>query len=236
MGIYDNSGIVQDIISGFNPDVDSGSTPEDIWDNGGLYPFQAAAVSLELLSDNAADAAAGTGARSVIIFGLDANYAEQNEIVVPNGVAAVALTKQYLRINCVQVLTSGSNFTNVGTLTLRVPGPGATLAKILPNAGSTQMAIYTVPAGKKAYITALNTTITKGSGTDSGRVAIFIRPFGLSWYTGIQVAVNEAGPAGILAPPAWVPIPAKTDIRATAISVNATNLELIAAFQMAIQS
>lgn len=61
---------------GNNPDVDSGTVPEDIWAGGGAYPWMTGATALEIVSSSANDAAAGTGARTVTINGLDINYAE----------------------------------------------------------------------------------------------------------------------------------------------------------------
>lgn len=132
---------------GYNLDVDSGTVPEDIWDGGGVYAgFLAAAVSMEVLSSDANDAAAGTGMRTVRIFGLDANFNSQQEDVTLNGVTPVALANQYIRIFRAQGLTAGSGLVNAGTITIRVPGPGATLAVITAGEGQTLMALYTTPA------------------------------------------------------------------------------------------
>lgn len=60
---------------GNNPDVDTGAA-EEIWTAGGIYPFMTAATSLEIVSSSAADDSAGTGARTVLVNGLDAAYAE----------------------------------------------------------------------------------------------------------------------------------------------------------------
>jgi hypothetical protein len=61
---------------GNNPDLDTATLPEDIWSGGGQYPWMTGATALEVVSDSANDAAAGTGARTVTINGLDINYAE----------------------------------------------------------------------------------------------------------------------------------------------------------------
>ena len=80
----------QQLKFGKNPDV--GNTEETIWDAGGLYSWQSAAESLEILSSEVADAAAGTGARTVTVKGLDSNYELLSETVTLNdGFYAVAL-------------------------------------------------------------------------------------------------------------------------------------------------
>lgn len=60
---------------GNNPDVDTAAA-EEVWAAGGLYPWLTGATALEIVSDSANDASAGTGAHTVVINGLDINYAE----------------------------------------------------------------------------------------------------------------------------------------------------------------
>lgn len=60
---------------GNNPDVDTAG-PEDVWSGGGLYPWMTTATALEIVSDSASDTSAGTGARTVLVNGLDANFVE----------------------------------------------------------------------------------------------------------------------------------------------------------------
>ncbi len=57
---------------GFNPDVDE--ILETIWAEGGLYSYLSAATVLKVSSSSTNDTSAGTGARTVELFGLDANY------------------------------------------------------------------------------------------------------------------------------------------------------------------
>jgi hypothetical protein len=132
---------------GNNPDVDSGTVPEDIWTGGGLYPFLTAATSLELVSSSASDAAAGVGARTILVSGLDADYVEQSDTVTLNGITAVALPRQYFRINQIMVASAGTSETNVGTITLRNASAGATRGLIPASGGISRQAVYTVPAG-----------------------------------------------------------------------------------------
>lgn len=138
---------------GHNPDVDTGSVPEDIWESGGLYPFQATAQLLEIVSTSAADTAAGTGMRSVTVEGLDASYNEISETVTLNGVGVVPLVRRFLRINNCTGAAVGSGGTNVGVVTLRVAGGGATQAIIDTGDSRAQQAIFTVPNGKTAFLT-----------------------------------------------------------------------------------
>ena len=82
---------------GYNAVV--GATKETIWEQSGLYAYPASATVMTLSSSSANDTAAGTGARTVEVFGLDADYNEINEVVTLNGQTAVNTTKSYFRIN-----------------------------------------------------------------------------------------------------------------------------------------
>ena len=57
---------------GSNPDV--GTTMEDIWQTGGVYTWLQSAVTLEAISDSADDIITGSGARKVIVQGLDPDF------------------------------------------------------------------------------------------------------------------------------------------------------------------
>lgn len=48
---------------GYNPDV--ATSFETVWDVGGTYPYLSAATTLDVVSDDAADAAAGTARTSI---------------------------------------------------------------------------------------------------------------------------------------------------------------------------
>ena len=75
------------------------------------YVYPASATVMKISSSDANDASAGTGAQTVNIFGLDANYAEISETVSLNGQTAVNTIGSYLRINQLVVLTAGSGGT-----------------------------------------------------------------------------------------------------------------------------
>ena len=83
---------------GNNPDISVG-VAEDVWSGGGDYPFLTVATSLELLSSNVNDTSAGTGAQTVRVDGLDANYVEISQTVTLNGTTPVVLVTPLFRIN-----------------------------------------------------------------------------------------------------------------------------------------
>ena len=57
-----------------------------------------AATVLKVSSSSTADDEGSTGAETVELFGLDADYNEINETVTLDGQTAVNTTKEYLRI------------------------------------------------------------------------------------------------------------------------------------------
>ena len=149
---------------GFNPSIDIATVPEDVWTGGGIYPWMTAATSLEIVSTSAADTAAGTGARSVLITGLDINYVAVTQTVVLNGTTAVALATQLFRVNSMLVLSAGTGTTNAGTINLRDSGGGTVRSIIGVGVGLTQQSPFTVPAGFTLQVVSIYNSIT-GTGT-----------------------------------------------------------------------
>jgi hypothetical protein len=58
----------------------------------GDLSYAAAALQMTVSSSSASDTSAGTGARTVLITGLNANYAVISESVTMNGQTAVTTT------------------------------------------------------------------------------------------------------------------------------------------------
>jgi len=137
-----------------------GTSVETVWAEGGTYAYPASATVMKISSSSADDAAAGTGARTVAIFGLDASYNEINETVTLDGQTAVNTTNSFLRIFRMYVVTAGSGATAAGTIyagtgTVTSGVPATIYGVIALNANQTQMAFWTVPAGYTLYLTGL---------------------------------------------------------------------------------
>lgn len=130
-------------IYGYQPSVAQTFIP--IWENATDYTFPVSAQYMNLTGTDADTA-------KVLISGLDANYAQISETVTLNGTNAVQTTKQYLRINGMQV-TSGNP---AGAVTLTNLAGNTTYAKINSGVGRTQAAIYTVPAGYTFFLERVN--------------------------------------------------------------------------------
>jgi hypothetical protein len=140
---------------GINGDV--GTSVETVWAQGGTYVYPASATVMKISSSSADDAAAGTGARTISIAGLDANYNEISETVILNGQTEVNTVNSYLRISRMFVVTAGSGATAAGTIyagtgTVTSGVPAVIYGMIALNANQTQMAFWTVPAGYTLYL------------------------------------------------------------------------------------
>jgi hypothetical protein len=115
-----------------------------VWENATAYTYPVSAMTM-YLAGSVGDTA------SIVINGLDANYAQISETLVLNGTTQVATVNQYLRINSMQV-SVGSSTNPSGAVVLTNSGASVTYAKINAGVGRTQSAIYTVPAGYTFYL------------------------------------------------------------------------------------
>lgn len=215
---------------GNNPDVDQGSLPEDIWTVGGVYPFPTAATSFEVVSTQAADSAAGIGARTIRISGLDANYDEVSEIVTMNGTTPVAVVTQFFRINNVLMLTVGSNEVNVGIINVnRSPG-GLTQAQIPVGLGVSRQAIFTVPAGYTLVINSTLFAITRAGGVDKTvTIANFFRtPVG-AFRLPFEISISQSFPYRHDGEPG-IPIAEKTDVGFRAVESSVSDVSVTVGF------
>jgi len=156
----------------------TGSVPVDMWEGAAAYPFMTAATSLELVSDNANDSAAGTGGRSVLVSGLNASFAQISETVIPNGTTAVALTQQFYRINSLILTSAGSGKVNAGQIVIRDAGAGTTRAIMTAGIGISRQAVYTVPAGYTLLLENVEMQINSSSGGGLSRGADCVLYFG----------------------------------------------------------
>lgn len=161
---------------GFNDAV--GTAEETIWDEGGVYVYPSSAEQLTVSSSDVNDTSAGTGARTVQVFGLDGDYAEVDEIVTLNGQTAVTTVNSYLRVFRMAVLTAGSGGINAGVIycgTGTVTGgvPDTVYARITEGEGQTLMAVYTVPAGKTGLLYVFNiSSFSSGNSFVTARLKI----------------------------------------------------------------
>lgn len=126
---------------------------ETVWGPSSSYVQLTTAVAMELVSSSANDTAAGTGARTVQVIGLDGSYVPFTETVTLNGTTPVALANtSAIAINALKVLTAGSGGINAGTIDCRAVS-GSAIKRQIPTptvtfrgGGQDSDFIYTIPA------------------------------------------------------------------------------------------
>lgn len=214
-------------IAGYNADSDTG---DDIWDGSAAYPFPAAAAATTIVSASADDTAAGdggTGARTVLVEGLDANRRFLSEVVSLNGATPVTLAGQYLRINHVVVATAGSGGANAGII--HVKHAATVLAHLVAAANMSSMAIYTLPAGSRGYLLGWRAT-----SAGNAILALQVRPPGGLWYTVDTLCLLAAGKSGQAFANEILPsFDGGSDFRVRAI-LGADSMSVAAGFELAI--
>ena len=138
---------------GFNSDV--GTSYETVSYIGALMHYPAAALTLRVRSNDVDDDGdpADTGARTLWLQGLDANYAIQNETITMDGTTAVATSKAYIRLLKMKVVTAGTSLANEGTITCYDNTNTFPIMAISPLTNESHSASYTVPAGQTFYMT-----------------------------------------------------------------------------------
>jgi len=144
---------------------------------GGVYqtPQPANATTLRVKAGDVVDTAAGDGAREITIQGLDATGALVSDVLATAGTSASAVsTNSYIRLFRAWVSASGTYAsTSAGSHDSAIVienGAGGTDwltigATGFPK-GQSEVAVYSVPLGKTAYITDIKLTVDSGKTVD----------------------------------------------------------------------
>lgn len=177
-GIIPNHKVIKKF--GSNPAV--GTTPVPIWDAGdNPYPYLDSATILYAASTSANDTLTGTGARTIVVEGLDENWDECQCQVDLDGQTPVQLPGgPHIRVYRAYTETAGSGgyndgdiYIGYGTFTNGVPD--VVLAKITIGTNQTLMAMYSVPLGHTAFL--YEYFVTSGKGREV-QIDSMVRRFG----------------------------------------------------------
>lgn len=179
---------------GRNADVDTAAN-EDIWDGGGVWVAPTQDRLHNIASTDANDAAAGTGARTVEVFGLTAGVIT-SETVTLNGVSNVATTNAYGIIYRMIVRTAGSGGVNAGTITATAQTDATVTAQINVGLNQTLMAIYQIPTGKTGYIYRWYGDMNRNVTTGAADLRLLIKPDGEVFQTKRFNGLLNAGSSG----------------------------------------
>jgi hypothetical protein len=147
---------------GRNPNV--GNVPETIWMHGGIYQYLDVGSDSTVYAYSASsdDGPGNDGAHTITVQGLDNDFNLIEETITVNGAASTA---SFLRVYRAFVATAGVLTANDGNVLISTAasGGGTVLADIgvigsgtTTGLGQTQLALYTIPAGKTGYLTTWN--------------------------------------------------------------------------------
>ena len=203
-------------INKFGSVVDAASdTDTDVWDGGGIYTFPDGTADMTKVSQTA-DQVAARGA-TVVVSGLDVNYVEVEQEVTldaSNTTTAVTLATPLMRVNRMWVKDA-----IVLTSTVRLHNTAETVdyADLQLDHNQTLHAIYTVPAGKTAYITSVEADHVPVTGKDPRSVHFHLTTRrnheSGGWRAVESFGVLQDGATFTRHFAPYVVLPQKTDIR-----------------------
>jgi len=150
MGMVEGFSVIDKF--GFNSAITTTTDPEDVWEGGGVYTYDAfgTAPIVSLASSSGADT------QDISILGLDITGALVSQTITLAGTARQALTTPLWRVFRMQnessVSISGTVFCYTGTGTVPSVGDSEVRAVIDNGNNQTQMALYTVPLGYVGFL------------------------------------------------------------------------------------
>jgi len=158
---------------GFNADI--GTTEEVLWSRGNTpFPYPTVAQICSVFSDDNDDASTDTGARTIQIYGLDTNYADQNETLTLNGTTRVLTANSYVRIFRGIVRSAGTSGYNEGTISIKA-ATDSVICEVAAEQNQTLLSLWTVPANHTAYITNIWST---SANSKNVYLYLYVRPYG----------------------------------------------------------
>jgi hypothetical protein len=190
---------------------DNVATLSTVWDGQSIYSYPTSAAAVTIESDAATN---GDDGAVIEVQGLDSDYNVVIQDITISGSTGTGTT-DLIRIFRARVKNAAiGSTTNNGDIDIDIGG--VLKAKILEDKGQTLMAVYTVPAGKTAYL--LNLSLSVDKNTDV--------IFKLMAQTHNDGAINIKGQFGTFGSPIDhnYPVPLKfeekTDIEVRAVAGN----------------
>jgi len=183
---------------------------------------------------NAADDAAGAGARTILCTGLDDNFNPVTAtLTTAGGSASSSSTSSFRRLLTATVMTTGTDHTaNTGDIVIESTG-GTALGTIPAGLGKLQNAAYCVKAGYTAYLRRIITQIDSGKGATTRAIIADATqtsaPFGKVFAPGRIIGLQ--GNQELLFQ-TLTAIPEKHDFWFEAIASGASATEVVVAFDL----
>ena len=216
---------------GENPDIDTGTIPEDIWEYGGEYIYDAdgTAPIVSLVSDDASDT------EEIVVQGLDIDGNLVTQSIILTGTTRVALTTPLWRVfrmfNNGSVAIAGTVYCY--TSTGNTPAPSEVRAIISGSNNQTLMAIYTIPKGKVGFLVRGELGCSRSQTAGASQCAYDSRRYGKVFRVKKRVDITNQGTSAYTdkrtAPD---PIPSLTDIKLAVENVSANNTGVFGTFDI----
>lgn len=135
--------------------TDVTTAEHDVWSGGesagtATRALPSTAGPMTLVSSSTDDASGGTGALSVEVDYLDADYQEQTKVVSMDGTTPVVTAETGLRVQRARVKESGAGGVNAGAISVSIGGE--LQAHIPASIGESPQALWTVPVGYQALL------------------------------------------------------------------------------------
>jgi hypothetical protein len=210
---------------GENPEITTGTDPEDVWDAGGLYTYSDTSDIKQIASSAVADS------QLVIVYGLDSLWRDTFQIVTLQGQTpqnfGFRFRRVYRMINIDTTNISGTVtvITASGTYTNGVPDAATDIrAQIVNGNNQTLMTQYTIPANTTGLFTgAIIGMTTSGVQAQTAIFQLYVRPFGQVFQLKQTIALVGSGTSAaqllVFNP---LNIPEKSDIVIRISEVSAT--------------
>jgi hypothetical protein len=218
----------------FGNNPDSNGTLETVWSHSSLYVYPTAATVMKVSSTSSNDTGTGSGAQTVLVAGLDADYNEASEIVTLTGQTPVLTTTVFIRVFRAYVVTAGVNNTAAGIIyigngVVTAGVPALVYAEIPLGENQTLMAMWTVPAGYTFYMYRGSFSAASNNSAQYVLGKFMVRPFGGVFRNAADVTANS----NVIQYDFEIPlaVPEKADIEARVIALSGTNFYITASFE-----
>lgn len=218
----------------FGNNPDSNGTLETVWSHSSLYVYPTAATVMKVSSTSSDDNGTGSGARTVLVAGLDADYNEASEIVTLTGQTPVLTTTVFIRVFRAYVVTAGVSNTAAGIIyigdgVVTAGVPALVYAEIPLGENQTLMAMWTVPAGYTFYMYRGSFSAASNNSAQYVLGKFMVRPFGGVFRNAADVTANS----NVIQYDFEIPlaVPAKADIEARVIALSGTNFYITSSFE-----
>jgi hypothetical protein len=218
---------------GENPDINTTSGPEDIWEGGGLYTYDAngTAPIVSIASSSSSDT------QDIQVTGSDIEGDEVTQTITLTGTTRKALTTPLWRVyrmsNEGTVNVAGNVFCYTGTGT--VPSIGDAEVRALINNGNNQtlMAQYTMPKGKVGFLYRGEIGMSRKKDSGSAQCSYYSRRYGKVFRVKKRIAITNSG-SSVYQDARSFPdiIPALTDIKLTVESVDENDIGVFGTFDI----